>query len=127
MNKEEFNNYNLEANEKWGNTEQYQEFKQRNKSNEELEIAKNQLMSFFSELGELKQENIEGEVVQNKIKALQEFITNNYYNCTNEVLKGLGQMYVNDQRFKRSIDKAGGEGTAEFVRDAILVYCSNFS
>lgn len=127
MNKEEFNNYNLEANEKWGNTEQYQEFKQRNKSNEELEIAKNQLMSFFSELGELKQENIEGEVVQNKIKALQEFITNNYYNCTNEVLKGLGQMYVNDQRFKRNIDKAGGEGTAEFVRDAILVYCSNFS
>ena len=127
MNKEEFNNYNLEANEKWGNTEQYQEFKQRNKSKEELEIAKNQLMSFFSELGELKQETVESEVVQNKIKALQEFITNNYYNCTNEVLKGLGQMYVNDQRFKRNIDKAGGEGTAEFVRDAILVYCSNFS
>ena len=127
MNKEEFNNYNLEENEKWGNTEQYQEFKQRNKSNEELEIAKNQLMSFFSELGELKQETVESEVVQNQIKALQEFITNNYYNCTNEVLKGLGQMYVNDQRFKRNIDKAGGEGTAEFVRDAILVYCSNFS
>ena len=36
-----------------------------------------------------------------KISELQRFITNNYYNCTDEILKGLGQMYVNDERFKR--------------------------
>ena len=41
---------------------------------------------------------------------------------TNEILAGLGQMYVLDERFKKNIDKHG-DGTAEFVRDAIVVYC----
>ena len=32
-------------------------------------------------------------------------------------------MYVADDRF--SIDKAGGEGTADFVAQAIRAYCGN--
>ena len=52
------------------------------------------------------------------------FYRKNYYNCTNEILSGLGQMYVCDKRFKKNIDKAGGEGTAKFVMEAIKVYCA---
>ena len=62
--------------------------------------------------------------VQEKISALQKFITDNYYVCTNEILNGLGEMYVCDERFRSNIDKAGGDGTADFVRQAIAVYCS---
>jgi len=40
---------------------------------------------------------------------------------TYDILKGLGKMYVVDERFKRNIDKYG-EGTAEFTADAIAVY-----
>jgi len=36
-------------------------------------------------------------------------------------LAGLGKMYVADERFKKNIDKYG-EGTAEFVADAIAAY-----
>ncbi len=31
-------------------------------------------------------------------------------------------MYVCDERMKQTIDKAGGEGTAEFVRQAIMAF-----
>ena len=78
----------------------------------------------FSELGELKHLNPSTDEVQNKIAALQKFITDNYYVCTNEILGGLGEMYVCDERFRSNIDKAGGDGTADFVKQAIVVYCS---
>lgn len=55
--------------------------------------------------------------------ALQSFITENFYTCTDEILMGLGEMYVSDERFKQNIDSAGGEGTAEFVKQAIFCYC----
>ena len=78
----------------------------------------------FSELGELKHLTPYADEVQNKIAALQKFITDNYYLCTNEILSGLGKMYVCDERFRNNIDKAGGDGTADFVKQAIVVYCS---
>jgi hypothetical protein len=61
---------------------------------------------------------------QNLVKKLQSYITGNFYTCTNEILAGLGSMYVADERFKNNIDKAGGKGTAEFVCEAISFYCS---
>ena len=53
---------------------------------------------------------------------MQRCITENFYTCTNEILAGLGQMYVVDERFKNNIDKHG-EGTAEFVSQCINSYC----
>ena len=126
FNNEEFNNYADEVKERWGNTNQCKEYEQKNKnrSKQELENIQDKFMSIFAELGALKHVLVEDEKVQEKIKALQKFITDNYYNCTNEILNGLGQMYVNDERFKKNIDKAGGDGTAKFVSQAISVYCS---
>ena len=64
------------------------------------------------------------EESQSLVKKLQDHITENYYTCTNEILSGLGQMYIADERFRNNIDKSG-DGTAAFVRDAITVYCRN--
>ena len=58
------------------------------------------------------------------VKELQNYITENYYTCTKEILAGLGQMYVADERFKTNIDK-NGDGTAEFVSKAIESYTNN--
>ncbi len=121
---EEFNQYANEVKEKWGNTSQYEEYKIRNRSRQELEGINNRFMNIFTELGSLKHLSVEDEKVQEKIKSLQEFITDNYYSCTKEILKGLGKMYVNDERFRNNIDRAGGNGTAEFVNQAIYRYCS---
>ena len=62
---------------------------------------------------------------QSAVGELRRFITENYYTCTPEILRGLGEMYVGDGRFKANIDAAGGEGTAEFVSEAIKIYCDN--
>ena len=116
--------YDEEVKEKWGDTEQYKEFESKKRTKEDNEKTSEELLHLFTELGNLKNESEESTVVQEKIKELQEFITDNYYTCTNEILKGLGQMYTEDKRFKQNIDKAGGEGSAEFVKKAIFVYCS---
>ena len=126
MNVKEINNYYAEAREKWGNTSEYKEYeaKSKNRTKQEFEDINDRFMNIFSEIGELKYLSVEDDNVQGKIKELQQFISDNYYTCTNEILYSLGQMYVNDERFKKNIDNAGGEGTAKFVYEAISVYCS---
>ena len=67
-------------------------------------------------------DSADSQTAQTLVKKLQDYITANFYKCTNEILAGLAQMYVCDERFKNNIDKSG-EGTAEFVSKAVLTYC----
>lgn len=122
--KNEIEQYKEEVKAKWGKTEAYHEYLQKEKSGLDHSKAAEQLMSLFAEFGALHELSPSDEKVQKKVCMLQSFITDNYYNCTNEILSGLGQMYVDDERFRENIDKAGGDGTADFVRKAIDVYCA---
>jgi len=81
------------------------------------------MMKLFQELGAYKHLSPDNADVQDRIAVLQAFITDNYYTCTKEILSSLGQMYTADERFTQNIDKAGGEGTADFVSKAIEFYC----
>ena len=82
-------------------------------------------MRYFAKLGELKHLAPTAPEAQAAIHDLQQFITDHFYTCTPEILTGLGEMYVADDRFRKNIDKAGGEGTADFVAQAIRAYCGN--
>ena len=64
----------------------------------------------------------DGREAQTLVKRWQDFITENYYTCTKEILAGLGEMYVADERFRENID-CHGDGTARFMSEAIKVYC----
>ena len=121
-----YNKYSFEAKEKWENTEEYKEFERKNKdrTKQEFEKINEKLMNVFIELGKMKTVSVQDKKVQDKIQNLKDFITDNYYNCTNETLYSLGQMYVNDERFRKNIDKVAGDGTAKFVSQAIAIYCS---
>ena len=81
-------------------------------------------MSIFAEFAECKNAGLAPNApeVQSLVGKLQKYITQNYYTCTNEILVGLGKMYVADERFQESIDKYG-EGTAEFASKAIAIFC----
>jgi len=124
--KKETDLYAKEVMERWGHTKACEEYlqKTKNKTDAEFQKTANQLMALFTELGSLRHLPPAEQTVQEKIGALQTFITQNYYNCTAEILNGLGQMYSCDERMKHNIDTAGGEGTAEFVKQAISIYCS---
>lgn len=124
--KSEMEQYKAEARARWGSTKAYQEYEKKAgaQKEEEQDRLAGALMSIFTELGALRQLPPEEDAVQEKIAALQKFITDHYYTCTTEILAGLGEMYVSDERFQKNIDKAGGEGTAGFVKQAIAVYCN---
>ena len=110
-----------EVKEKWGGTAAYQEYQQREKDGSAGDFA--ELTAQFTELSKLKNLAPAAPEVQNAIRKLQQFITDHFYTCTPEILAGLGEMYVADERFRENIDKADGEGTAAFVSKAIAVYC----
>lgn len=120
--KSEIEKYEEEVKAKWGNTKAYQEYRQKDITRDKEGYGKlaDEMMTMFSELGKLKHLSPDAHEVQEKISALQQFITDHYYVCTDEILRGLGEMYVCDERFKNNIDKAGGTGTADFVRQAIV-------
>lgn len=122
--KSDIEKYKAEIKAKWGNTQAYQEYKQKDIAQNNYSKIANELMTIFSELGKIKHLAPDAEEVQNKISELRKFITDNYYVCTNEILSGLSKMYVRDKRFKNNIDKKGGNGTADFIEQAIAVYCS---
>lgn len=125
--KSEIQQYKAEVKARWGGTQAYKDYEQRAAAQSDLESDEiaSQLMAMFAEIGTLRHLSPSAKEVQEKIADLQKFITDNYYVCTDEILNGLGQMYVEDERFKKNIDKAGGDGTAEFVRQAISAYCAH--
>ena len=119
-------NYETEARERWGNTDAYREHEQKTKNytKEKWTEANDGLMAIFAEFAALKNSGATADspAAQALVAKLQAHITENYYTCTDELLAGLGKMYVADKRFKKNIDKYG-EGTAEFAAEAIAVYC----
>lgn len=114
--KTELEQYTAEAKEKWGHTDAYNEYEQKNSDSAD---KTDEFMQIFAEIGKVKYLSPNCDEAQIMIKKLQNFITENYYTCTDEILKGLGEMYVADERFKANIDKSGGIGTAEFTSKAI--------
>ena len=118
--------YKIEARERYGNTVAYREHEQKakNYTKEKWVEANDGLMAIFAEFAVCKQSGAEADSneAQALVAKLQTHITANYYTCTDEILAGLGKMYVADERFKKNIDKCG-EGTAEFANRAIGAFC----
>lgn len=115
------NKYAEEVKQRWGNTDAYKESESRN-----TDFSKSAALldAVFEEFAELNRSSIlpDDEAAKVQVERLQQCITDNFYTCTNEILAGLGQMYVADKRFKTNIDKHS-EGTAEFVSACIKSYC----
>ena len=120
------NQYSTETCERWGNTDAYGEYEKKTKyyTNQKWAEINDGLMAFFAEFAVCKDNGASAKSaeVQALVAKLQTHITVNYYTCTDEILKGLGKMYVADERFKKNIDKFGA-GTAEFASEAIAVFC----
>ena len=118
--------YKDEAKQRWGSTDAYKESQEKTSgySKDKWNDVLTGMNGVFAEFAECKNcgESSDSETAQRLVKKLQDYITANFYHCTDDILAGLGQMYVCDERFKNNIDK-NGEGTAEFVAEAIKIYC----
>ena len=116
--------FEKEAKQKWGKTQAYKEYEEKHYSKQAqnaLVTEMDHIMAEFA-LCMKKGEAAGSDEAQCLVKTLQDHITQNYYHCTDEILAGLGQMYVADERFKYNIDKHA-DGTAVFICEAIEIYC----
>ena len=117
--------YLTEARERYGGTAAYREHerKTKNYTKEKWAEANDGLMAIFADFAACKDRGVSADSAEAQalVTRLQAHITSNYYTCTDEILAGLGKMYVADERFKKNIDKSG-EGTAEFAAEGIRIY-----
>ena len=117
--------FDSETRSRYGGTAAYREHEQKTKhyTKEKWAEANDGLMAIFAEFAACKDSGVSAESAEAQalVAKLQTHITANYYTCTDEILAGLGKMYVADERFKKNIDKYG-EGTAEFAAEGIGIY-----
>ena len=117
--------YEVEAKQRWGETDAYKEHAEKTAkyTKDKWQAVNDGLMVIFAKFAECMNDGntADSDEAQALVKELQNYITENYYTCTNQILAGLGQMYVADERFKTNIDK-NGNGTAEFASKSIEAY-----
>ncbi len=125
FNTKKLDEYAAQAKASWGQTEAYREFEEKSKdrtAEAESTLAQG-LMSIFTEMGRIKHLSPESEDARGLVKKLQDYISQHYYKCTDQILLGLGQMYAGGGEFTENIDAVGGPGTARFAYAAIAAYC----
>lgn len=121
----EMDKYATQAKEKWGQTDAYREFQQKTagQTKAQAQAAGEGLTDIFRQFGEIRHLSPASKEAQALTAQLQGFITEHYYTCTKQILRGLGQMYIVGDSMTENIDRAGGTGTAEFAHQAIEIYC----
>ena len=133
MNPEEFDmteiekvkkEYAAEVKERWGKTSAYAESEKRTSQYDrnKWNMLHGEETAILKQFSKCRTQDPTDDNVQELVQTWQNHITKNFYECTIEILSCLGQMYVNDPRFMENID-VHGEGTAQFMADAIEVYC----
>lgn len=117
--------YAAEAKASWGKTDAYREYEQKaaGRTKEETIDISERMMQHFARFGKMLHLSPADPAVQDEVRALQDFITENFYTCTPEILAGLGRIYSGGGDMTENIDRAGGSGTAEFAARAIEIYC----
>lgn len=125
--KSKLDEYSRKAKELYGDLPEYKEMqeKQNNRTEEDEKIMADRFMLLFKEAGEMKEMDPSSPEAQNLVKRIQEYITENFYTCTNKILRVLGKMYSGGGEFTDNIDECGGKETAVFVDNAIQIYCNN--
>ena len=117
--------YSAQAETLYGKTDAWQEYQQKSKgrSKGQEQALGEGILELFTKLGAMKEMSPESSEVQSWVQQLQSYITEHFYNCTPQILMGLGEMYAGGGSMTENIDAAGGKGTGEFAREAIRHYC----
>lgn len=117
--------YSAQAEALYGKTDAYREYKAKSSDRthaQEVALG-DQVMDFFTRLGTMRHLPAESEEAQGWVRELQAFFTRHYYNCTDQILMNLGEMYAAGGSMTENIDAAGGKGTAAFAKQVISIYC----
>jgi MerR family transcriptional regulator, thiopeptide resistance regulator len=113
------NEYAEEARQRWGDTEAYKQSQQRTSAytDEDWERIKAEAADITARFTALKEAGSPADGTEAVALAEEHraHISRWFYDCPKELHRGLGDMYVSDERFRRNYP----DGVAEFIRDAI--------
>ena len=117
--------YAAQAKERWGHTDAWAESqeKARGRTAQDQQSLAEAMMDIFRRIGQLRTGDPAAPEAQALVAELQQFICDHYYNCTPQIFVGLAQMYAAGGEMTENIDRAGGEGTGDFARRAIEIFC----
>ena len=121
------NDYAKQAKEQWGSTKEYKEYESKSAgwSKDDQKAVLDGLMNIFVEFGKIKDSNPDSKEAASLVKKLQDYISKNFYTCTDEILLGLGKGYASGGEFTQNIDASGGAGTGKFACAAIEAYVNH--
>jgi len=95
--------------------------KEQKRGEEEGKEMQQQMEEIFERAAQLRKTDPAALPAQQLVEAWKAHITQYHYECTNEILAGLAQMYRYDERFMANLDRYG-KGTACFLAEAIDCY-----
>lgn len=115
--------YEQEVRTRWGSTKAYAQSQEKHAAYGKAEYAdmQEEMDALMAEFASVRGLDPAGEEAQALVERWKACITQWHYECTDEILEGLGQMYMCDERFTTNIDRHG-EGTAKMMSDAIAAY-----
>lgn len=118
--------YNKEVIERYGNTEEYLDYEEKTKDYDKkmFDNLKNMMSEIFLKFSNNLKENIPSSDMKTieLVSELKKFLSDNFFYCSNEVLLGIANTYVCDNRFKEFVDSRS-VGTSEYVLEAVKYYC----
>lgn len=119
------NKYAAEAKSRWGHTEAYKvsKSKEANRTESDSIEMMNEINDLFTAFAKSVDQSPSDPAVQALVARWQALITKHHYDCTDEILEGLAEMYISDERFTENLDRFG-DGTARFMYEAIKAYCA---
>lgn len=118
--------YARQARENWGSTKEYKEFEQKQKSRnpQQDKAVVEGFMQLFVRFGTLRTGEPDAPEAQAMVQEVKDYISQHFYQCSNQILVSLGKMYAGGGSMTENIDAASGEGTGVFVHKAIEHYCT---
>ena len=115
--------YAAAAKASWGATPEWAEYERRSagRTSEQQQAAGEELMALFEPFGQMAAAGDDPacEAATAQARRIQDFITEHFYTCSDEVFRQLGQAYGAGGEFTRNINAAAGEGAAEFAAQAV--------
>lgn len=124
--------FRKEVTEKWSATAEHKFFSHFFSEHTERERADKwndliiQSQSLFGRLAEYASLSPALPKVQDLVQEWKDYISENFYPCSFEMLSYLGELYISDDRFSEYIDRFG-TGLSAFFQKAIKHYCENNS
>ncbi|QDX94449.1 MerR family transcriptional regulator [Brevibacillus laterosporus] len=119
------NQYEQEARQRWGNQPVDETYaKLEGMTKDEQKGLSEKWDMIFNKLALLRGQSPKSQEVQATIKEWYDFLNKNFGKYSLDAFYGLGQLYIDDERFTKNIDQYS-EGLAKFMSDAMEVFTVN--